>query len=679
MENREAWYKKSRRRSLVDMHIEDCDERFLSEFSPDAYVAYLKKANIDSAMIYLQSHVGLCHYPTKTGEVHKNLIGREDVIKKTIDKIHEAGMFAVGYYSLIFNTREEDKHPEWRMIDDEKTNTSPHQRGGRYGFLCPNNLEHREFVKSQLREIGEYFDLDGLFLDMTFWPATCRCECCRARFERETGIKNIPALDDFKSADSELFRKARYRWMTDFASDITEFVRTIMPGVTVSHNNASAVAAGWTRGVDESIGDLCDYVTGDIYGTLLGHSFSMKYYRTVSNNQPFEYMLTRFSQNLSQHTLSKTERELTQGVLLTAAHHGANFVIDAIDPVGTVSLDVAELIGKAYAEEKRYEKYLETGKPVADVGLWYSITGRYSSYDQSVNSLNGSITLGETLGANHVLYDVVTNKTVRDMKKYPIVFAPAIAGIEKEHIDAAKEYVKGGGVLCFSGVESPELLKEFFGGELIGFTDVKNVYSAPTEQGEVLFAPFSEKYPLSLSDKHPLVKMNNPDVSVLATLTLPYSHPTDKTKFASIHSNPPVETTSYPAVAEVSYGKGRALWLGVAFDGYTGRQHRAIIMAMLRRYLAESEQTLVTGAPKMVEAVVYESEREWQISFCNVGDAEDGRIIAPFDVSLKMPKAPERVLLLPDEREMKFSYSDGRLNFTAEQMDLFNMYSIKTK
>ena len=81
----------------------------------------------------------------------------------------------------------------------------------------------------------------------------------------------------------------------------------------------------------------------------------------------------------------------------------------------------------------------------------------------------------------------------------------------------------------------------------------------------------------------------------------------------------------------------------------------------------------------MIEAVAFESESEWQISFCNVGDAEDGRKIAPFEVSLKMPKAPERVLLLPEEREVEFSYENGRLHFTANEIDLFAMYSIKNK
>ena len=45
------WYSKSYRRHLCDMHIDDWDERFLSEFSPETYVENLKKANLDAILI----------------------------------------------------------------------------------------------------------------------------------------------------------------------------------------------------------------------------------------------------------------------------------------------------------------------------------------------------------------------------------------------------------------------------------------------------------------------------------------------------------------------------------------------------------------------------------------------------------------------------------------------------
>lgn len=59
------WYSNRYRRHLCDMHIEDHDGRFLSEFSPEDYVDNLKRAHIDVAMLYLQAHTGLCYYPPK--------------------------------------------------------------------------------------------------------------------------------------------------------------------------------------------------------------------------------------------------------------------------------------------------------------------------------------------------------------------------------------------------------------------------------------------------------------------------------------------------------------------------------------------------------------------------------------------------------------------------------------
>ena len=112
------WYKNCYRRNLVDMHIEDWDDTFLSQFNPEEYVENLKRGKINNAMIYLQSHVGLCYYPTKIGIMHRAFTGREDLIKRTIDLCHQNGITVTGYYSIHFNTREHDRHPEWRMLQE---------------------------------------------------------------------------------------------------------------------------------------------------------------------------------------------------------------------------------------------------------------------------------------------------------------------------------------------------------------------------------------------------------------------------------------------------------------------------------------------------------------------------------------------------------------------------------
>ena len=159
------WYSDSYRRHLCDMHIEDWSEQFLSAFSVEDYVQNLKTANIQNAMIYLQSHVGLCNFPTKTGHMHKAFIGNEDKMKRLIDLCHKNNILVTGYYSLNYNTIEHDMHPDWQMktlsgksrreggISDGKALDFASVRKTRYGFCCPNNPDYRNFVYAQIKEM----------------------------------------------------------------------------------------------------------------------------------------------------------------------------------------------------------------------------------------------------------------------------------------------------------------------------------------------------------------------------------------------------------------------------------------------------------------------------------------------------------------------------------------------
>jgi len=672
------WYQKTYRRSLIDMHIEEWNDEFLSEFTPEGHLAYLKAAKVDATMLKIHTHVGVDYYPTKVGVMHRAFRGREDTINRLVDLCHENGISVVGYYSLVYSNRNEEMHPDWGMLDDGKTMTSAFARGeSRYGYCCPNNPDYRAFVKAQIAEIAETFPtLDGMFFDQTNWPYICQCQHCRDRFLKETGIAALPDAFDMESEDAALFRKKRYEWLGDFAAFVSSAARELMPGVTISHNNAQSICRSWKCGVDERVVETCTYAAGDQYIDIMAHSFSQKYYYSVTPNQPFEYMVTRFAKDLTQHTLTKTPRELAQITLLTTAHHGANFLVDTIDPVGTVDLRIADTIASAYEKQMPYEKYLKTGTMAGDVGIWYSITGRYNSQGQNYTSLWASFKAGEIFSTNHLLYNVVSNNRISNLKKYPFVIAPALGGLEKEQIDAAMDYVKEGGVLCFSGTEAPELLKAFFDAELEGYTDVTATYVAPTEAGNGVFYPFTEKYPLSLSHKHPLIKGVSDDTVVLAKLKMPYLHPTNPMGFASIHSNPPGVLTDYPSVMERAIGKGKTVWMGVPLEFYSDRQHQDLVMRLVRRYYSADAQTVTTDAPKLVELIAFRDDAEWLISAVNIGDAEDGRMIPAYTVTVKTDFEPKGVCRLPDEAPVPYVYRDGKVTFTASEMDLFDMYRI---
>ena len=672
----EKWYKKSYRRNLVDMHINDWNKDFLSEFSVDDYYKYLKTCEVDGVMLYLQSHVGLCHYPTKVGIMHKAFEGREDMMRQLVDKCRYGGIPVVGYYSLIFNTAEEERHPEWRLISDKATQTSYHQRGSRYGRCCPNNSEYREFVKVQISEILDYFTLDGMFYDMTYWSGICCCESCRARFEAETGIAEIPDTDDLSLPEVKLFMQKRYEWIADFCKLVTDYTRELAPHLSVSHNNAYEVSGDWTHAVWEGVSDQCDYCCGDLYGDIYDHSFCMKYYQNATVNMPFEYMVSRFAVNLQQHTISKTQTQLDQDIFLTVAHHGANFVIDAMDPVGTLNPKVAELIGSSYRAQMPYEKHIRSGESVGDVAVWYSTTGRYNSNAQDFNTRSCSVNLSKTLSTHHVPYKIAPNTKSGELGKYKFVFASAVAGLTEQNRKDIYSYVKDGGVFCFSGVEDEELLRELIGAEFIELSEHRSNYVSPVKGKEELFFGFDEKYPLAMTHKHPIVKMNS-DAEILAYLNIPYGKYRDNMLFASIHSNPPGILTEHPSVVRRRYGKGTVIWSALPIEGEAGYHHGEVTMRILREYLPECEQTVTTTAPMQVELVTFAQENAVQISTVDMGVIEERRRIESFEISARTGRAPKRVLLLPDGTDVPFEYADGKVTFRTRELDIFDMYRIE--
>ena len=100
------------------MHIEDWKDEFLSEFSPEEYVRCLKLAQIDAPMLYFQSHVGLCYWPTKTARMHRAFEKEPGKMRRLVELCHKEGMKVGGYYSLNYNNWAHDTHPEWRMVQE---------------------------------------------------------------------------------------------------------------------------------------------------------------------------------------------------------------------------------------------------------------------------------------------------------------------------------------------------------------------------------------------------------------------------------------------------------------------------------------------------------------------------------------------------------------------------------
>lgn len=673
------WYTNSYRRHLCDMHIDDWNEIFLSEFSPEEYFENLKKANIQNAMLYFQSHVGLCYYPTKVGKMHNGFRGKEDAMQRLAKMCRKNGITVTGYYSLIFNNWAHDTYPEWRMVGidgkslKEAANEVDAEFSGkalcRYGLCCPNNHEYRDFVTKQIEEMNDYFEFDGMFFDMLFWNHFCYCDACKDRWEKEVGGE-LPTVRDWNDPKWLLHVEKRRQWMGEFAQFVTDELKRVAPHASVEHNVAYAGLPNAERGLAEEVLQASDYAGGDLYGDIYSHSFICKLYRNVSKNQPFENMVSRCMPKLSKHTVTKSEDTLQSAVMVTAAHHGATLMIDAIDPVGTLDGRIYDRIGKVFAKEAFYEKYF-VGDMIEDIGIYYSLRSKFNAYGENWCNHGACVETVKTMIMNHIPNGIAGS--FRSLDGYQILVAPQLTEVDTGEYERIIEYVHKGGQLYLSGGDCHGLLKEFFGAKIVGRTKEKVVYIAPDEKAGDVFDYFNEKYPMHFDGTAPIVEGIDTD-KVFATVTLPYTNQ-DTISFASIHSNPPGIPTKIPAMAMTEYGEGKVIWSALPIEEVDMYDYRRVLLKLFERAF-DFKQSIKSDAPKDVELTCFKTEDAAYLNVVLLNEDYKARKVEPFNVFVRCDKEPKAVLRLSDDMTMDFRYQDGYVGFDISDFNIFEIYKV---
>ena len=687
------FYEKSYRRNLVDMHIEDWNEEFLSKFSADDYYDNLVRAKINLAMIYIQSHVGYCFFPTKAGKMHSAFKGREGEMKKLFEKCRANGIFVTAYFSVIFDNYAYSLSEKFRIRD--LNGGCSRDGGGKYGIVCPNSQGYREYLEKVIAEFCGFFDFDGVFFDMTFWPAVCYCDSCKARYRKEKG-KQIPEFIDWSDNEWVEFQKTREAWIEEFAFFINKNVRKHKKDVSVTHQYSPALQY-FRLAQTEALTKAITYCSGDFYGGLSQHSFAAKLYDSLTQNKPFEFHTSRCYPNLYDHTTTKTRDMLAQSVALTYAHHGAAQLIDAIDPCGTLNKALYDEMGSIFSELMPYEKYFK-GCLAADNAVYLNMQGKYDPLSPKTSAdkaddvsrmphVSASVGAACALQKHHIPYAVITNLRPDEINNYKTVSLCDAVNMSDAECEIFKNYVKGGGNLYMSGQSAPKLFKEFFGAEYDGFTEYGMTYMTPEVKG--VMPSNTLQAPLCLPRPQMKIKGRYKG-EVLASMVLPYTQPKtvsfsavdfsngkkeEEIKFSSIHANPPSAKISGVSVLRTKYGKGTVIWAAAALEGaerYTCDEAYVNLLKTMH-----SDFVFTANAPKCVEFILFDDKDKLYFSAVNLQN--DFEVLPIFNVTarVKCGKPPKAVRLLPGSTNVKFEYADGYAQFNIKELKILNMYEIE--
>ncbi len=637
------WIENNYRRNLMDMHIDDWNKEFLSKIDCNEYVNALKEANIQAAMVKAKSHTGLCYYPTSVGRMHEGLNGK-DFLGEMIQKCHESGIAVITYFTQVFDNWAYENHLSWRCITEDgkqfrEFRNQENFKNGRYGIVCPNNEEYREYVKCNLQELNRNYDFEGMFLDMTFWPDICYCSSCRERYMKETG-REMPRMIDWKDKEFIKFQLLREKWMADYAKFATKSVKEIKPSVTIEHQ-FSMITSPWINASSEYLADAVDYSGGDYYGGFLQQTFINKYYKNVSPNLPFIYHTSRCDPELDQHTTTKTEEELLLHVITALVHNGAFLLVDAINPDGTIVKDIyCKLMKKIFDKTMQYEKTI-SGELVHDVAIWFATHSKYDPNETGISMsektfktkyyLESPVQMAAIMRSNNIPFDVIGSRNLKTCKCKTLVLSH-VSHILDEEMDDIEAFVQQGGSLYISGTIGNKRLAQLLGVTIKGRTEHTFTYMSPTDEGKAYLKGFAKKVPLTIAMHQYLVDLQDNDCKILATLTLPYTE-TNTEQFAAIHSNPPGIYTEQPAIILKNVGLGKILWTAAPIEIMKPYMSRQVVKNLM--VLLTGEMQFTSNAPKFVEVIGW--KKAGKLYFAALNQQEEPPIVPIYDIYIDLP------------------------------------------
>lgn len=670
-----AWAARCFSRLLIDNHITEDDPSAMAQFDPQRYVALVKRAEVEAAMVYATCHNGNCYYPTKVGHMHAGLRGR-DIFGEVVALLRRENIVPVAYYTSIFHNHAAKSNPAWRMTLARGT-----QHDGRYWWCCPNNAQYVAFAKAQIGEVIRY-DVEGIFNDMTFWPGICVCACCREKYLRQTGSE-IPQEIDWADSRWVAFQRFREESMARFTQGITDHIHA-QRQITVTHQT-SPLMHGWMGSYTLGIARACDYASGDFYGGRDQHILGCKLLAAASQRQPYEFMTSR-SVDLRDHTSMKSAAELTAEAATTLTNGGAYLFIDAINPDGTLEQDVYTRLGSVTKSLEPLRAMVKQHRPMitADTALYYSSAARVGEGITTgiMSPDSGNPVMHEVLGTSiiltqaHVPFCAVTS-AAKDYTGIRTLILNNVRYMSRRENERLRAFVQDGGTLIATGLTSLYEMDGSTSGDF-GLADVFGVSFTGRFAKRFHYLSFVDRHWLVASHAAgPLVVAK--DAQVIARINEPLFDP-DAAKYMSIHSNPPGALTDYAALTVNPFGSGRCIYLSAPV---LALQHNAqqVFGAWLMREFAPSAMIVETNAPACVEITVSRSTTATAYLIGLVNYQKELPNIPVHDLVLKLrlpdAPAPRGCTRVSDGKQLEPQIAAGILRIELPLLKTWEMFEVE--
>ena len=631
----------------LDFHTSEKIKNIGKEFSKEQFQNALKAGHVDSITVFSKCHHGWAYHPSKANEMHPNL--DFDLLGAQIEAAHEINVKTPVYISAGYDEKAARRHPEW-VVRNMDESTVPYNNFANPGFhkMC-FNTPYLDYLLNQIKEVCENYDADGIFLDIV-GVQPCYCQSCVQSILKE-------GKDPY---DEKNVLEQAEKVYADYCRRVRETIDSVKPGLNVFHNSGH-IKRGRRDLVDfNSHLELESLPTG---GWGYDHfPLSAAYARTL--NKDFLGMTGKFHGSWGEFGGYKHPDALRYEVALSALNGAKCSIGDQLHPSGKMDENTYYIIGKAYEELEKKERWLKDAVNIADVAIL-----SYEAFTSKTKISDGDLAMSDAgavriLNEGKYLYNVIDCD--EDFDKYKVIVLPDGILINPELKEKLKSYTNDGGKILATGksglnFESNKFELDF-GAEYDGQNEYRPDYFRPCfkmdEYKNAAFVMYSQGQKIKITDGEVIGLREDPyfNRSALA--------------FCS-HRHTPSSGVQSPAMV---LGKDGIYISWNVFEDYAARG--SFILKKMVQYALDTllgdRKTLQTNLmPRGIVTLTQQENRfivhTLYASPVKKGDVEVIEDIAPIyntTVGLKTDKNIKSVYIAPDMEPLDFKQSANSVNFT---------------
>jgi hypothetical protein len=530
----------------LDFHTSEHIPEIGAEFNERQFIGALKKGRVNSVTVFAMCHHGWCYYDTAVGEPHPGLA--TNLLPRMLRACRANRIEAPVYITVGWNERAAARHPGWmcRNPDGTAVNMPPpgkpdDPRPWGWRRLCLNT-PYIAFIERIAQEVVERFQPVGLFFDIVDQPP-CHCAACRR------GMK-ARGLDPADPAQAAAFAAS----VTDaYCTRMAKLVWGLAPGTRIFQNGPVK------KGRPDLYATLSHYEIESLPTAGWGYDhFPPNALYFAAKGVDFLGMTGKFHKSWGEFGGFKSAAALRHECRQMMALGAKCSVGDQLHPSGRMDEETYSLIGEAYRDVARIERWCTSRVPVADVGvLCQAAAGRDRRQDDSETGAAMMLLETQTLFA---LCDASD-----DWSAYRVLVLPDSIAVDAGLKGKLEAFLDRGGRLLLSGESGLNPDRTRFaldlGADYAGPSPWQFDYTlaGPRLARGLVRSPFL--------NYEPAVRTTVRDAAILAGTVAPYFNRTYR-HFCSHANTPPRADAGYPAAVR----KGNILYLAhPVFRQY--RQH----------------------------------------------------------------------------------------------------------